>query len=414
MGLDVGLGVGLIMANLTDRAARNIQPDGKPLPDGTVSGLRLLPSITKGHGKWKLRFVSPETRTRRDMGLGTFPEVQLAMARKAAVEARQLISQRIDPIEERKRRRQSHAVQRAVEAMTFEKAAREVHKALQPSWKNAKHRDQWINTLATYVFPGIGDRAVAELQPTDFAEVLRPIWLNKVETASRVRQRCHAVMKWCWGRKLVASNPLDIVDTLLAKQSSARARVKHHPAMSWQDVPAFVHATLHGGSTVTRSLLEFIILTAARSGEARGMTWAELDLEAKIWTVPAARMKAQVMHRVPLSDRAVKILADQSKKAAHGNLVFPSPRGKVLSDMALTKLLRDHKVKSSEPGRTATAHGFRSSFRDWCSELGYPRDYADRALAHTIRNQAEAAYHRTDLLEQRRPMMDAWGQHTSP
>ena len=144
------------------------------------------------------------------------------------------------------------------------------------------------------------------------------------------------------------------------------------------------------------------------------MTWAELDLEAKIWTVPAARMKAQVMHRVPLSDRAVKILADQSKKTAHGNLVFPSPRGKVFSDMALTKLLRDHKVKSSEPGRTATAHGFRSSFRDWCSELGYPCDYADRALAHTIRNQAEAAYHRTDLLEQRRPMMDAWGQHTSP
>jgi integrase len=401
------------MTILTDRVARNVLPGGKPVPDGAVSGLRLLPSITKGHGKWQLRFVSPETGKRRDMGLGVYPEVQIGLARKAAVEARELISQRVDPIEERKRLQQSQAMQRGGEVMTFKRASLEVHKALLPGWKNAKHRDQWINTLTKYAFPIIGDRAVAELEPADFAEVLRPIWLNKVETASRVRQRCHAVMKWCWGRKLVANNPLDIVDTLLAKQDSARVRVKHHPAMSWQDVPAFVHDILHGGSTVPRSLLEFIILTAARSGEARAMTWAELDLEAKIWTVPAARMKAQIVHRVPLSDRAVEILADQGKKAAHANLVFPSPRGKVLSDMALTKLLRDHKVKSSEPGRTATAHGFRSSFRDWCSELGYPRDYADRALAHTIRNQAEAAYHRTDLLEQRRPMMDAWGQYIS-
>jgi integrase len=401
------------MTTLTDRVARNVLPDGKPVPDGTVSGLRLLPSITKGHGKWQLRFVSPETGKRRDMGLGAYPEVQIGLARKAAVEARELISQRVDPIEERKRLQQSQAAQRGGGVMTFERASLEVHKALLPGWKNAKHQDQWINTLTKYAFPIIGDRAVAELEPADFAEVLRPIWLDKVETACRVRQRCHAVMKWCWGRKLVASNPLDIVDTLLAKQPSARVRVKHHPAMSWQEVPTFIQNTLHVNPTKTSFLLEFTILTAARSGEARAMTWVELNLEAKIWTVPATRMKAQVTHRVPLSDRAVEILTNQSKKAEHPDLVFPSPRGKVFSDMALTKLLRDYKVKSSEPERIATTHGFRSSFRDWCSELGYPRDYAARALAHTIRNQAEAAYHRTDLLERRRPMMDAWGKYIS-
>jgi integrase len=162
---------------------------------------------------------------------------------------------------------------------------------------------------------------------------------------------------------------------------------------------------------VTRALLEFAILTAARSGEARAMTWAEVDLKAKVWTVPANRMKAKVTQRVPLSERAVEIVAAERALHPDADLVFPAPRGGVLSDMVLTTFLRDQKAQSSEPGRAATAHGFRASFRDWASENGYARDLAERALSHTISNRAEAAYHRTDLLEQRRGMMQAWSEH---
>jgi integrase len=158
-------------------------------------------------------------------------------------------------------------------------------------------------------------------------------------------------------------------------------------------------------------MLEFLILTAARSGEVRAMTWDEVDLNAAVWMVPAERMKANTAHRVPLSGRSLEILQSQLDKADHPSLVFPSVRGKVPSDMILTKFLRDHNVASNEPGRTATAHGFRSSFRDWASENGYARDLAERALAHTISNEAEAAYHRTDLLDQRRDMMEAWANH---
>jgi integrase len=242
--------------------------------------------------------------------------------------------------------------------------------------------------------------------------VLRPIWLAKPETASRVKQRCRTIMKWCWAQQLVKGNPVDVVDHLLPQQPGKRERTTHQPSMPWRDIPAFVKQSLATGRpNVSRALLEFVILTAARSGEARAMTWGEVDLDGKVWTVPAQRMKAAVAHRVPLSRRAVEILEAQRALHLDTDLVFPAPRGAVLSDMVLTAFLRDRKAHSSEAGRVATAHGFRSSFRDWASENGYARDLAERALAHTISNQAEAAYHRTDLLEQRRAMMEAWARH---
>ena len=235
----------------------------------------------------------------------------------------------------------------------------------------------------------------------------------KTETASRVKQRCHTVMKWCWAHGSVKANPVDVVDHLLPQQPGKRERVSHQPSMPWRDIPAFVQKVLHtSASNVTRALLEFVILSAARSGEARAMTWDEVDLEAKVWIVPASRMKAKAVHRVPLSERAVEILEAQRQKHPESELVFPAPRGAVLSDMVLTGFLRDQKAQSSDKGRVATAHGFRSSFRDWASESNYPRDLSrNRTLAHTIQNQAEAAYHRTDLLEQRRSMMEAWARH---
>jgi integrase len=218
-------------------------------------------------------------------------------------------------------------------------------------------------------------------------------------------------MKWCWAQGLVAGNPVEVVAHLLPHQVGTRERTRHQPAMPWRDIPTFVETLRASPHSVTKALLEFVILTAARSGEARAMTWDEVDLDAKVWTVSASRMKAKVLHRVPLSERAIEILKDQRAGYPRSQIVFPSQRGVILSDMVLTKFLRDHEAQSSEQGRAATAHGFRSSFRDWASENGYPRDMAERALAHTIKNHSEAAYHRTDLLEQRRAMMEAWAQH---
>jgi len=397
---------------ITDLHARNIEAGAKPVFDGLAKGLRLESTSTKGRGKWILRFVSPVTGKRRDYGLGIYPEVSVDKARLRALATREIIREGRDPVAERAINK---TVRRAeADALTFKQAAEKVHGEQKPGWKNPKHADQWINTLTTYAFPTIGEKKLADLQPSDFAELLRPIWLTKAETASRVRQRCETVMKWAWAHGKVTSNPVSVVEHLLPQQPGKRERTAHHPSMPWREVPTFIENMLRNGSeNVTRSLLEFVILTAARSGEARLMEWSEVDLEAKTWTVPAARMKAGVRHRVALSDRAVEILNAQRKKHPEGELVFRAPRGGGLSDMALTKFLRDKNAGSSEPGKIATAHGFRSSFRDWASEHGYARDLAERALAHTIVNKSEAAYHRTDLLEQRRPMMEAWADYVS-
>lgn len=406
----MGLNVGLMMAQITDLRAKKIAAGDKPVGDGTIPGLRLEPGSRKGQGKWILRFVSPVTGKRRDMGLGTYPETSVADARIRGMAARQTIASGKDPIDEREADRAARTA--SAQAMTFEQAARRVHQEQMPGWKNPKHAAQWINTLRDYAFPKIGKTKVGDLAAADFAEVLRPIWLEKPDTALRVKQRSRTVMKWCWAQELIKGNPVDVVDHLLPQQPGKRERTQHQPSMPWQDVPEFVARLVDTGpSNVTRALLEFVILTAARSGEARAMTWAEVDLETKIWSVPASRMKAKVAHRVPLSDLAVDILKAQRARHPDADLVFPAPRGGVLSDTVLSGFLRDRKAQSGEPGRSATVHGFRSSFRDWASEHGYARDLAERALAHTISNQAEAAYHRTDLLEQRRAMMEAWARH---
>jgi integrase len=255
-----------------------------------------------------------------------------------------------------------------------------------------------------YVFPTIGRIPVNELRPQDFANCLKPIWLVKPETASRIKQRCDAVMISCAALGFVVAGPVGVVAALFPKQPGKRERVEHQPALPWRHIPEFVRDLLHAGPTTdTKSMLEFLILTVARSGEVRMMTWDEVDFGKAVWTIPALRMKAKVAHRVPHSTRAITILKSrQSASREQGALVFPSRKNTLISDMTLTKFLRDHSVRSDVAGRVATAHGFRSGFRDWASEHGYPRDLAERALAHTVRNATEAVYHRTDLLEQRR------------
>lgn len=213
---------------LTELKARKIKPEDGALADGTVTGLQLLPSAEAGRGKWRLRFVSPETGKRRDMGLGPYPEVSISQARELAQSARKLLASGTDPLEDAERRRLQ--VEHSVRPPTFQEAAVEVHKEHKASWSNGKHTDQWINTLTAYVMPILGDRHVDTLKPADFADAIRPIWITKPTTARRVKQRCHAVMKWCWGKGYAQGNVVDMVDTLLPKQSTAAKQTVHHPA----------------------------------------------------------------------------------------------------------------------------------------------------------------------------------------
>lgn len=391
------------MSILTELKAKNIKPDSPALPHGGVTGLTLHPSTSKGHGKWVMRYVSPVTSKRRNAGLGSYPEIGIAEAAKKAHEFREHLTSGIDPLEQKAGDLQDTQVP------TFEQASFTHHGELRSGWKNAKHVQQWINTLEQYAFPYIGKLRLDQIQPRHIADLLRPFWLEKSETASRVKQRIHAVMSWGWAHGYCQSNPADVADRLLPAQPSKSVRTKHQPAMPWRDIPAFYAEHLQNAARydVTRSMLELLILTSIRSGEIRGMRWAEIDFKQAIWTIPAERMKVNVVHRVPLAPQAIEAI--KRVQGLHDELVFPSPRTeRVLSDMALTKFLRDVDAKSDTPDRIATAHGFRSSFRDWCSEHSYDRDLAERALAHSIKDKVEAAYHRTDLLDKRKPMMEAW------
>lgn len=321
------------MGTITDTKARNLKPDDAAIPHGGITGLTLHPSQSKGHGKWVLRYVSPVTGKRRNAGLGTYPEISIAEVGKRASAMRALLAEGKDPLEEKREAENKPTIP------TFQEAAITLHESLLPGWKNPKHGQQWINTLTTYVFPKIGSKLLPDIQPGDVAEVLKPIWLAKPETASRIKQRIHAVMSWAWAHGFCQFNPVDVVEHLLAQQPQKTVRTQHHPAMPWRDIPSFVkeHLCSENAQDVTKALLEFVILTACRSGEARGATWQEFNLEKAIWVVPAERMKAKISHRFPLSGRVLQILEGQ--KGKHDSLVFPSPRDQVeLSDMVLTAM----------------------------------------------------------------------------
>ncbi len=378
---------------LSDAKARKLKPNDKAVSDGTIVGLYLVPGGNPGSGKWILRFLSPVTGKRREMGLGSYPTTSIRDARTKAFEARTVIDDGNDPVEIR--RKQEREVERLAAIPTFADAARQHHADKAEGFRNKKHRDQWISTLERFIFPKIGKKRVNELGPADFAACLKPIWLTKPETASRVKQRCDAVMNWAAANGFIVASPVGVVDKLLPKQPGKRERVEHQPALPWRLLPTFFREVLHSGETnITRHMLELLILTGCRSGELRHMEWQEIDLSNAIWTVPAPRMKAKVAHRVPLGPRAIEFLEERLEQSETGEgLVFLSRTMKPVTDMALTKFLHDHAVESDTPGRHATAHGFRSSFRDWASENDYSRDLAERALAHTVKNAVEAAYH---------------------
>ena len=366
---------------------------------GTVAGLGLKVSPT-GSRAWVLRVVAGTKR--REIGLGAFPDVTLADAHAKARVIRAEIVQGIDPVEKRREARSLLIAAQTV-GMTFDQCAAAYIKAHAPAWKNPKHAQQWENTLATYAGPVIGSLLVRHVETPHVLAVLEPIWRDRTETATRLRARLELVIDWATARgERQGLNPArwrGHLDKLLPKPSKVADR-GHHAALPWREIGPFM-ARLRAAEGVGARCLEFVILTACRSGEARGATWSEIDIKARTWTVPAARMKAGREHRVPLSDAALALLADLPRIVGN-DLVFPAPRGGVLSDMTLGAVLK-------RLGVPVTAHGFRSTFRDWCAEsTSYPQHVAEMALAHTIGDKVEAAYRSGDLFEMRQRLMTEW------
>jgi integrase len=382
------------MAQLTAKGVKNANTGRH----GDGRGLYLVVSDT-GSRKWVLRVQV--NRKRRDIGLGSASSVSLADAREAAEDMRRAIRAGDDPVAER--RRAKHTLP------TFTEAAVMVHKENLPAWKNKKHAAQWISTLETHVFPHIGDVPVDKIDSSMIREVLIGIWLTIPETARRVRQRVGTVLDFAHAKGWRETEaPLRSVTRGLPKQPKSR---EHLPALPWQGVPDFIsnmENVLTAGIAV-RLAIEFTILTAARSGEVRGATWSEFDLDDRVWQIPAERMKAGRAHRVPLSGRAVEILntmASYRQSVEPSAYVFEGQKaGRPLSDMTLTMPLR-----RAELG--ITIHGFRSTFRDWCSDASITsREVAEACLAHAVKNAVEAAYARTDHFDKRRGVMDQWASY---
>lgn len=366
---------------------------------GGVSGLALQ-VLPTGARSWILRIRIADRR--RDMGLGGYPDVTLAQAREAARSARFEVKSGSDPIDRRREARSALNASKG-KAVTFEECGKWYVAAHENSWKSAKHRQQWGNTLAEYVYPEIGRLIVADVGLSHIMRILEPIWSTKTRTAKRVQGRIERIIDWATTRGYRdAPNPArwrGHLDKLLAAPNKL-SKPKHYPAMPFNEMHQFVKK-LRATDTIASRALEFLILTAARSGEVRGACWREFNLASATWIIPAERMKAGKEHRVYLSASALQILS-KLKKRDDTEFVFASKHGNSLSDMALTAVLR-------RMGLKWVPHGFRSTFRDWVSECTeFSGEVAEMALAHTIGNKVEAAYRRGDLFEKRAKVMEAW------
>ena len=357
--------------------------------DGNGLYLVVDPSGAK---RWMLRTMVGAKR--QDIGLGGLSLVTLAEAREKALAYRKIARDGGDPLAERRKARPV--------ALTFAEAAETVYEEHKASWKNQKHGAQWITTLRTYANPQIGTKPVGDIETPDVLRALSPIWLTKPETARRVRQRIGTVLDWAKAAgHRSGDNPVDGVARGLPKQGE---REEHHAALPYAEAPAFVaHLRSSDRGEGARLAFEFLILTAARTSEVLGAEWREVDDAEALWVIPAKRMKAGREHRVPLSKRAVQVLQRAKELTGGTGFIFPGQRaGRPLSNMVFLTMLRRMKL-------SITAHGFRSSFRDWASEAtSFSREVAEMALAHVVENRVEAAYRRGDLLEKRRELMESW------
>lgn len=376
--------------SLSAALVRTAQKPGK-YHDGGGSGLYLRVA-ENGARQWVQRVTIGGRR--RELGLGAPPAVSLAEAREIALENKRIVRSGGDPLQ---------AKRQASGIPTFEEAARTVHAMHSAAWRNPKHAAHFISTLQTYAFPRMGSRKVSEVTSADVLAVLQPIWLEKAETARRVRQRIGTVMKYAIAQGWRLDNPAENIGKALPRHNVEKRNRKALPYNEVAGCIAVVHASR--AALATKLALEFLILTACRSGEVRAARWEELELtdpRTATWAIPGSRTKTGKPHRVPLSSRAVAILKEAETLRDGTGLVFPSPRGKTLSDMTLSKLVK-------ELGYDADVHGFRTSCRMWAQEqTNYPWEVAEAALAHVVKNKAAAAYARSDLFERRRHMMDDW------
>ena len=344
-----------------------------------------------GRRYWEQRFTV--RRRQRTVGIGPYPEITLKAARDVALEHRRIVVAGGDPIEHRRRPK----------IPTFEKAARSVLELHGPNWSHPRQVGNWIRSMEQYVFPRLGRVPVCDISSRDVMAVLKPIWNELPDTARRIRQRIGAVMKWAIAEGHRSDNPAG--HALVGALPNNRSNPKHYPALPHNQVSAALAQIRACPSPLgTKLVFEFLVLTAVRSGEARGARWSEFDIGSGMWTVPASRMKTRTEHRVPLSRRALAILHVARQNLPAGELVFPSKTGRVIRDAAVSKVLRDLSIP-------AVPHGFRSSFRDWCGDTAVPRELAEACLAHTVANKVEAAYARTDLYNRRIQVMEDWAQY---
>jgi integrase len=369
--------------------------------DGDGLYLQVSKAITKS---WIFRFNYHGSR--HEMGLGPLRDVSLKDARDAAHRCRQVLREGGNPLTER-RQAAVQAILCANKGLSFDECAAAFISAHKDTWRNDKHRLQWEATIRTYASPIIGRLPVGEVDTSLVVKVLQQIWSTKTETATRLRGRLERVLDWATVMNFrQGENPArwrGHLDKLLASPEKL-APVKHHPALPWREIPKFYMA-LRQREGISPRALEFLIATAARSGEVRSASWDEIDLDRRLWVVPAERMKAGREHRVPLSTEGLRII---SALETRSGLLFPGAKGDALSDMSLSAVLGRMEYEK------ITVHGFRSTFRDWASEHPgntFPREVCEQALAHTISNKVEAAYRRGDLLEKRRELMEAWAKY---
>ena len=427
------------MPQLTIAKVRSAKhPGGKlqrPVRIGDGAGLYLQIAVNDTKS-WLLRFTRHGKA--REMGLGAAdPDgragVSLSEARQLAADAQRQLQEGLDPITEREKARlQQRKAEERSRDQTFRNAAEGYIATHRPGWKNAKHAEQWGATLEAYVYPVLGGADVAQIGVGDVVGVLKPIWQKIPETASRVRQRIEKVLDYAaapsrgWRSSENPARWRGVLEHELAPISKIK-KVSHQPSLPWQQIKSFNDA-LNSHEGMSALALRFIILTGCRSGEGRGAMWGEIDLDNGIWTIPAKRMKGGKLHRVPLSKAAAKLLA-QVRPLSSGKqnaLVFPSAAsGKMLSDMALSQLLRGMSFDGLKSGqlprwrdgenRAVVVHGFRSTFKSWARSTSYPDHLSEIALAHKDKDKVRAAYAREDLLDERRPMMEAWAKVcTSP
>lgn len=389
-------------------------------PVGGVPGLLL--QVSQGGGRsWVLRVMVGNRR--RGFGLGSFPAVPLADARAKARELREKLAQGIDPVAEREAVRAAHVAARA-KRVTFREAAERYHQDKAREFRSVKHRKDWLSSLERHAYPHLERVPVADIELPHVLEVLNPIWATKTETATRVRQRLESVLSWATVRGYrQGDNPArwaGCLDTVLAKPTKLGKGKRHQPALPWQRAGEFM-ADLRTREGMGARALEFAILTTARSGEVRGATWEEVDLSAKVWTIPGNRMKAGRPHRIPLSPAAVALL-ESLPRMQDQPLVFPAVRGGKISDVTILATVKrmntSREKEGGEPytdptdGRPVVPHGFRSAFKDWArNRSSYPDEVSELALAHVNSDATRAAYARDELLPQRAKLMKAWADY---